>query len=44
MSAEGTELKDEQIPTQEEGIDDEVRGIGHLSCATKTISSKDLKS
>lgn len=27
MSAEGTELKDEQIPTQEEGIDDEVRGI-----------------
>jgi len=27
MSAEGAELKDEQIPTQEEGIDDEVREI-----------------
>jgi hypothetical protein len=36
MSAEGAELKDEQIPTQEEGVDDEVRVINDISTPATT--------
>lgn len=42
MAAEGAEIKDEQIPPQEGGGDDEVRGISDRIAAARAAHSRSL--